>query len=157
LCLPMIALAVGVFLDEALEGRRSEPVAGLLMGTGTMIVARDFFLAPEEIASVHLFEKAKWPEVVKIGEIVLAFAFLASLGVYVGLAARGRALGRVASPDLSGASERRRKLERGVNWLGRYGLQGAVGIAVVFALYVAQGLVPTLSTHFSFKPALESY
>ena len=61
ICLAPIALAIGVFLDEALEGRRSEPVAGLLMGTGTMIVARDFFLTPEELASVHLFEKVKWP------------------------------------------------------------------------------------------------
>jgi hypothetical protein len=157
LCLPMIALAIGAFLDEALEGRRAEPVAGLLMGTGTMIVARDFYLAPEELASVHLFDKVKWPSVVSIGELVLGIAFLSALGVYAGLAARGRALGRVPAPDLSGASARRQKLERGVLGLGRWGLQGAVAIAVVFALYVAQGLVPTLSTHFSFKPALESY
>ena len=39
----------------------SEPVAGLLMAIGTMIVARDFFLAPEELASVHLNDKVKWP------------------------------------------------------------------------------------------------
>jgi hypothetical protein len=155
LCLPMIALAVGVFLDEALEGRRLEPVAGLLMGTGTMIVARDFYLAPEELASVHLFDKVKWPGVVSIGELILAFAFLAALGVYAGLAARGRALGRVAGPTLEGP--RQRRLERGFVWLGRYGLQGAVGVAVVFALWLAQSLMPTLSTHFSFKPALESY
>jgi hypothetical protein len=157
LCLPMIALAVGVFLDEALEGRRAEPVAGLLMGTGTMIVARDFYLAPEELASVHLFDKVKWPSVVSIGELVLAFAFLAALGVYVGLAARGQALGRVAAPALEVGSARRRRLARGFVALGRYGLQGSVAVAVVFALYLAQGLVPTLSTHFSFKPALESY
>jgi hypothetical protein len=152
-----IALAVGVFLDEALEGRRSEPVAGLLMATGTMIVARDFYLAPEELASVHLFEKVKWPAVVSVGELVLGVAFLAAMGVYVGLAARGRALGRVAGPDLSGASARRQKLDRGILQLGRWGLQGAVAVAVLFGLWVAQGLVPTLSTHFSFKPALESY
>src|SRR5262249_28254324 len=79
-----IALAVGVFLDEALEGRRSEPVAGLLMATGTMIVARDFDIAPEELASVHLFDKVKWPAAVQIGEIVLGFAFLAAMGVYLG-------------------------------------------------------------------------
>ena len=155
-CLPAIALAVGVFLDEALEGNRSEPVAGLLMATGTMVVARDFYLAPEELASVHLFEKVKWPSVVSIGELVLVVGLLAALGVYVGLATRGRALGRVAARDLEGASERRRRLERGIVELGRWGLQGAVAVAVVFALYLAQGLVPTLSTHFSFNPALES-
>jgi hypothetical protein len=157
LCLPPIALAIGVFLDEALEGRRSEPVAGLLMGTGTMIVARDFFLAPEELASVHLFDKVKWPNVVQIGEIVLGFAFLAALGVYAGLAARGRALGRVEPPEIGSPSPRRLKLQRAFVALGRWGLQGAVAVAVVFALYLAQGLVPQLSTHFSFKPALESY
>ena len=157
ICLPAIALAIGVFLDEALEGRRSEPVAGLLMGTGTMIVARDFYLTPEELASVHLFDKVKWPATISIGELMLAFGFLAATGVYVGLAARGRALGRVAARDLGDASERRRKLERGILELGRWGLQGAVAIAVVFGLWVAQDLVPKLSTHFSFKPALESY
>ncbi len=52
MALPAIALAIGAFLDEALEGSRSEPVAGLLMATGTMVVARDFYLAPEELASV---------------------------------------------------------------------------------------------------------
>jgi hypothetical protein len=156
-CLPPIALAIGVFLDEALEGRRSEPVGGLLMATGTMIVARDFFLAPEELASVHLFEKVKWPTVVSIEHLILAVGFFAAAGVYVGLAARGRALGRVAGADLSAASERRKQLDRAVVWLGRWGLQASVGVAVAFALYLAQGLVPSLSTHFSFKPALESY
>jgi hypothetical protein len=157
ICLPAIALAIGVFLDEALEGRRSEPVGGLLMATGTMIVARDFFLAPEELASVHLFEKVKWPSVVSIEHLILAIGFLAALGVYLGLAARGRALGRVAGVDLSAASTRRRKLDRGVVVLGRWGLQSSVAVAVLFALYLAQGLVPTLSTHFSFKPALQSF
>ena len=152
-----IALAIGVFLDEALEGRRSEPVAGLLMATGTMIVARDFRLAPEELASVHLFEKVKWPNVVSIGDLVLGIGFLAAMGVYVGLATRGRALGRVEGPDLSGASERRRKLDRGFLKLGRWGLQGSIAVAIVFSLWIAQGLMPALSTHFSFKPAMESY
>jgi hypothetical protein len=155
--LPAIALAIGVFLDEALEGRRSEPVAGLLMGTGTMVVARDFYLTPEELASVHLFDKVKWPAVVSIGELVLAVAFLAATGVYAGLATRGRALGRVAGQDLTGARPLRRRLDRWAVELGRWGLQGAVAISVLFALWLAQGLVPKLSTHFSFKPALESY
>ena len=63
--LPAIALAMGAFLDEALEGLRAEPVAGLLMATGTMIVARDFFLAPEELASVHLIDKVQWPSKIR--------------------------------------------------------------------------------------------
>jgi hypothetical protein len=157
ICLAPIALAIGVFLDEALEGQRAEPVAGLLMATGTMVVARDFFLAPEELASVHLFDKVKWPSVVSIGNLVLVIGFLTAMGVYAGLAARGRALGRVPALDLSGARPWRQKLDRAVVQGGRWGLQAAVAVAVAFALYVTQGLVPTLSTHFSFKPALESY
>jgi hypothetical protein len=157
ICLAPIGLAVGVLLDEALEGQRAEPVAGLLMATGTMVVARDFFLAPEELASTQLYEKVKWPSVVSIGNLVLLIGFLTAMGVYAGLAARGRALGRVPALDLSGARPWRQRLDRLAVLAGRWGLQAAVGVAVLFALYLAQGLVPTLSTHFSFKPALESY
>lgn len=157
ICLPAIALAIGVFLDEALEGHRSEPVAGLLMATGTMIVARDFYLAPEELASIHLFEKVKWPAVISVGTLIMAVGFLAALGVYVGLAVRGRALGRVPARDLAGAGKARLELERAIVEVGRWGLQGAVAVAVLFSLVLGLGLVPSLSTHFSFKPALESY
>ena len=62
-----LALALGAFLDEALDGERAEPVLGLLAGTGTMVVARDLFLAPEEIASLHVLTKVKWPPQLRIG------------------------------------------------------------------------------------------
>ncbi|HVZ70838.1 MAG TPA: glycosyltransferase family 39 protein [Polyangia bacterium] len=157
LCLPAIALAIGAFLDEALDGRRAEPVGGLLMATGTMIVARDFFLAPEELVSVNLYEKVKWPSVISIEHLILAIGFFAAAGVYAGLAARGRALGYVAAPAPEGEGPRRRRLDRLAVGAGRWGLQASVAIAVIYALWLAQGLVPALSTHFSFKPALESY
>src|SRR5204862_4036462 len=83
--------------------------------------------------------------------------FLTAMGVYAGLAARGRALGRVPALDLTNARPWRRRLDRGVVQAGRWGLQAAVAVSVLFALYLAQVLVPKLSTHFSFKPALESY
>src|SRR5215831_5936308 len=70
--LPAIALAIGAFLDEALEGNRPEPVTGLLMATGTMIVARDFYLTPEELASVHLYDKVRWPPSIAVGNLLLA-------------------------------------------------------------------------------------
>jgi hypothetical protein len=155
--LPAIALAIGVFLDEALEGNRSEPVAGLLMGTGTMIVARDFFLQPEELASVHLFDKVKWPMVVSIGALVLGTGLVLAAGIYAGLASRGRALGKAVGPDGGEGRPVRGKLEHVTLVSGRYGLQVATGAAVAFALYMAQALLPALSTHFSFKPVLESY
>jgi hypothetical protein len=155
--LPAIALAIGAFIDEALEGNRPEPVAGLLMATGTMVVARDFYLAPEDLASVHLFERVRWPPTLHVGELVLGIGFLAAMGVYLGLAARSRALGRDGGAPAQPEGRVRRRLARGVHLLGRYGLQGAVACAVFFAFEVTQGIVPALSTQLSFKPVLESY
>jgi Dolichyl-phosphate-mannose-protein mannosyltransferase len=157
--LAAIALAVGAFLDEALEGNRAEPVAGLLMATGTMIVARDFFLLPEDLVSVHLLgEKVKWPAVVSIGHLMLAFGLLVAAGVYVGLAMRGRALGKAPPPaELASAGRWRRGADRLFVLMGRYGLQAGVGAAVLFVFWLTQGLVPTLSSHFSFKPVMESF
>ncbi|MES1206405.1 MAG: glycosyltransferase family 39 protein [Pseudomonadota bacterium] len=156
--LAAIGLAVGAFLDEALEGNRSEPVAGLLIATGTMVVARDFFLAPEELASVHLLgEKVKWPPSVSIGYLVMGFGLLVALGVYAGLATRGKALGKVPGRDLSGARAWQQRLEPKIVEAGRFGLQVAVGAAVVFGFWLTQVVVPTLSTHFSFKPMIETF
>ena len=156
--LAAIALALGTFLDEALEGNRPEPVAGLLMATGTMIVARDFFLAPEDLVSLHLLgEKVKWPATVVIGHWMLVFGLLVAAGVYVGLATRGRALGKVPAPDLSQARAWRRKLDARFVQLGKSGLQMGVVTSVVFALWLTQFVLPTLSNHFSFKPVMESY
>jgi hypothetical protein len=154
--LPAIALAIGAFLDEALEGLRPEPVAGLLMATGTMIVARDFYLAPEDLASVHLFEKVHWPSNIAVGELILGIGLLAALGVYAGLAVRPRALGHVPAPNAAGGRVRQ-GLVRAVTVSGRYGLQGALACAIFFAFYLSQAVVPALSTHLSFKPVLESY
>jgi hypothetical protein len=159
--LPAIALAIGAFIDEALEGTRPEPVAGLLMATGTMVVARDFYLSPEDLASVHLFEKVRWPTTLFAGELILAVGFVAALGVYAGLAARARAMGRgePAAPAAAVAAPGRfrRGMARAFTLMGRYGLQASIAAALYFAFYLVQGIVPALSTHLSFKPVLESY
>jgi hypothetical protein len=155
--LAAVALAIGAFLDEALEGERSEPVLGLLAATGTMVVARDFFLAPEELVSVHLLQKVKWPPTFKLGPLFLAVGAVVAGGIYLGLATRGRALGRVALRDLGEAGAWRRKLERVVVEAGRYGIQAALAGAVLFALLVTYLVVPTISRHVSWKPVIESY
>ncbi|HEY0708009.1 MAG TPA: glycosyltransferase family 39 protein [Polyangia bacterium] len=155
--LAALALAVGVFLDEALEGERAEPVLGLLAGTGTMVVARDYFLAPEELGALHVLAKIKWPPQMRIGPLFLAIGLLVALGVYLALATRGRALGKVAPRDLGSAGRWRRRLESWVVTFGRYGIHLAVASAVVFALVVTHGIVPRLSRHYSFKPVLQSY
>jgi hypothetical protein len=156
--LPAIGLAIGAFIDEALEGNRSEPVAGLLIATGTMVLARDLFLSPDDLVSVHLLgETVKWPPTISVGSIFLGFGLLVAAGTYAGLAARGKALGRVPAPDLSHARPWRRALEQKGLLAGRYGLQVAVGATVLFGFWLTQGLIPRLSTHLSFKPAIESY
>jgi hypothetical protein len=157
MALPAIALAIGVFLDEALEGNRSEPVAGLLIATGTLVVARDFFLEPAELVSVHLNDKVRWPPALSIGELVLAIGFLVGVGVYAGLAARGRALGKVAAANAGAAGGWRSRVQAATLQAGRWGLPAALGIAMAFALFVSLYLVPKLSVHLSFKPVLESY
>jgi hypothetical protein len=156
--LAAIALAVGAFLDETLEGNRSEPVAGLLIATGTMVVARDFFLAPEELASVHLLgEKVKWPAALSIGHLMLGLGLLVAFGIYAGLSTRGKALGKVPGRDLSAARSWQRNLEPKIVEAGRYGLQISVAAAAVFGFWLTQVMVPALSTHLSFKPMIETY
>ena len=152
-----VALAVGALLDEALEGERAEPVLGLLVATGTMVVARDFVLEPSELVSVHTLAKVTWPSVVKMEHAFLAFGVLFAAGIYAGLATRGRALGKVALREMGKAGSWRLRAERAVVEVGRWGIQAAVAAAVVFALVVGLHLVPTLSQHMSFKPLLESY
>jgi hypothetical protein len=153
-----MALAIGSFLDEALEGERAEPVLGLLVATGTVVVARDFFLTPEELVSVHLFAKVKWPPTLTLGYVFLAVGLVVGAGIYAGLATRGRALGRVAQRDLgAGARLWQRRLEAAVVEAGRWGVQVAVAAAVLFGAFLAHGIVPMLSDHLSFKPVLESY
>lgn len=153
-----IALAIGALLDEALEGERAEPVLGLLVATGTMVVARDFVLAPEELVSVHTLTKVRWPPTVKLGNEFMVVGLLFAGGIYTGLATRGRALGRVALRDLgSNAGKWRRRIEKAVVEAGRYGIQAAVVVALLFSIFLGHYLVPTLSKHLSFKPLLETY
>jgi hypothetical protein len=152
-----IALAIGALLDEALEGRRAEPVLGLLVATGTMVVARDLVLDPEDLVSVHTLAKVHWPAPIHMSSVFMALGIFFAAGIYTGLATRGRALGRVALRSLEGAGRFRRGIERAVVEAGRYGIQAAVIAAVIFGLLLGHFLVPALSKHLSFKPLLESY
>lgn len=157
IALAPVALAIGSLLDEALEGERAEPVLGLLVATGTMVVARDFVLEPDELVSVHTLAKVTWPAVIKMGSTFIVIGLLFAAGIYTGFATRGRALGRVALRDLGKAGTWRRRIEAVMVEVGRWGIQVAVASAVVFALVLGLHLLPTLSKHLSFKPLLESY
>src|SRR5205823_775387 len=138
-------------------GERPEPVLGLLVATGTLVVARDFFLQPEELVSVHLFgNKVKWPPTLSLGYLFLAVGAVVGGGIYAGLATRGRALGRVAPRDIGAAGRLHRRLEKIVVEAGRWGVQVAVAAAMLFSAVLVHGIVPMLSHHLSFKPVLES-
>ena len=162
-----IALALGAFLDEALEAERPQPVLGLLAATGTMILARDFNLVPEDLFSVHLLETLKWPPTLKVGLAPLAVGFVVAAGVYLGLALRSRAIvgwepadPSEAVPPLSPNLLRAARLyAAAAAWVvkvSRYGIHAAVAGALLFALGVTHFLVPYLSNHYSFKPVFES-
>ncbi len=152
-----IALAIGALLDEALEGWRAEPVLGLLVATGTMIVARDFDIAPEELVSVHTLAKVNWPPTLKVGPLFISVGIIFAAGIYTGLATRGRALGRVALRDLGSSGKWRHRIEKAVVEAGRYGVQVALVVALLFSTMLGHYLVPAISKHLSFKPLLESY
>jgi hypothetical protein len=152
-----IALALGALLDEALEGERAEPVLGLLVATGTMLVARDFDLGPEELVSVHTIAKVRWPSVLKDGPLFLGIGSLFAAGIYTGFATRGRALGKVALRDLGQAGRWRHRIEKIVVEAGRYGIQTALVVALVFGGILGHYIVPAISKHLSFKPLIESY
>ena len=140
--LPAIALALGAFLDEALEGNAAEPVAGLVMAVGTMVVARDFFQAPEEIASIHVLEKVKWPSNVSLGPFFLLVGLIAAMGIYAGLAARTFAVGKTPTQDLSTARPFWRFVRQRLIDAGRFGMQTAVAATVVFAFVRGAGAGP---------------
>jgi hypothetical protein len=152
-----VALAIGALLDEALEGDRAEPVLGLLVATGTMVIARDLVLGPEDLVSVHTLNKVQWPAKLKLGWLFMGAGLLVGAGLYTGLATRGRALGRVALRDLGNARRWHQRIEKAVVEVGRWGIQAAVVVAVLFALTLSHFIVPKVSGDLSFKPPLESY
>jgi hypothetical protein len=152
-----IALAIGSFLDEALEAERAEPVLGLLVATGTMVVARDHYIAPEDLVWVHTLAKVPWPATLKLGSFFILTGLIFAGGIYAGLAARGRAVGRVAPRALGAASAWRQRMEKVVVTAGRYGIHLALATAMLFAAVLGLYIVPSLSSNLSLKPLLATY
>src|SRR5262245_38529639 len=122
---------------------------------GTLIIARDFILSPEELVSVHLNDKVKWPPTISLSQWILWFGLLVGGAMLAGLAGRARALGKIPAPDRASPSSR--AADDLVRFGGRVGMQVSIACALLFAFYLAESLVPRLSTHLSFKPVLESY
>lgn len=152
-----LALAIGALLDEGLQGERSEPVLGLLAAMGTLVVARDIALEPEELVSQHLLAKVKWPPTYSVGNALLLVGAVVGLGVYATLAVRRRA-NPVGAPTGRGrAAALAHKASTLAAIAGRWGITAALAAAVLFAFGVIHSVVPSLSHHYSFKPVFESF
>jgi 4-amino-4-deoxy-L-arabinose transferase-like glycosyltransferase len=122
-----IALALGAFLDDQFE-RPPERIVALLAGVGTIVLARDLFLEPQELFSLHTLEKVKWPPMLEGKHLLLASGILFALAVWFGVGMRRRA-----------------------------GIWGAMAVAVGFSALLIQGMVPALSQHLSPRRVLDAY
>jgi 4-amino-4-deoxy-L-arabinose transferase-like glycosyltransferase len=126
-----VALALGSFLDDGLgspEDAAGDRLLALLAAVGTVLVARDLYLEPEELFSVHTLAKIKWPPQVSAGGLLLGVGLLFSGALAVGLATRRRAA-----------------------------LLGTVAIGLALAVALVQVLVPQLSRHLSRKAVVDVY
>jgi 4-amino-4-deoxy-L-arabinose transferase-like glycosyltransferase len=119
-----VALALGNFLDEWIGPSKSNErpppsLIGLLATVGTIVVARDIFLAPEELVSVHLLDTVKWP-----------------------VTAGGRGLMLAGGLAFAAALLAAFTVRRWAAWV-------ALALALVMAALLSHVLVPALSVHFS--------
>jgi 4-amino-4-deoxy-L-arabinose transferase-like glycosyltransferase len=122
-----IALALGAFLDDQFE-RPPERIVALLAGVGTILLARDLFLEPQELFSVHTLEKVKWPPTLEGKHLLLGSGILFSLAIWFGVGMRKR-----------------------------LAIWGAVAVALGFSLLLTQQMVPALSQHLSPRRVLDAY
>jgi hypothetical protein len=133
-----VALALGAFLDDVTGERRAGPsperLLGVLAALGTVVVARDLYLAPEELAWVHTLASVTWPIEVRAGGLLLGIgvAFAVTVAVALGL-------------DLRAGGRR------------RAAIAAALGVALAFAVLLDHWLVPALSRHLSRRALVDVY
>ena len=155
---PAIALAIGAFLDEALEGLRPEPVAGLLMATGTMVVARDFFLSPEDLARSTCSTRSTGRRTIAVGNLILLVGLLGRAGRLRwsgGAPARARHVAGARNADRRTIPTGHRRAPSPSS--AATGCRGRSSARCSSRSTCRRLIVPALSTHLSFKPVLESY
>lgn len=134
---PALALLVGAYADEALGDARLRPFSGLVVTLGAIVLGRDFFVSPEQLASMHLLESVRWPgPLTHVPYVALAFAAFFAGVVGLGLGAP------LAPANADRSDDKRRR--------GRTLLLGAGGAALLaWALAVDFWLVPQVSKHLS--------
>jgi len=152
-----LALSTGIFLDRISSAEPSRPVLGLLIAIGTVVIARDLFLAPEELFSVHTLRPIKWPPLFKLGPTTIVAGVLFGAALYLSLAMRWSAEGGEV-PSLRGRlGAFVMRFVPLANWLGRQGVVVSVAVAVGFSVLCSFWITPELSRHFSFKPVFETF
>jgi hypothetical protein len=122
-----IALALGAFLDQQLE-RPPERIVALLAAVGTVLLARDLFLEPQELFSVHTLEKVKWPATLDGKNALLGAGLCFAVAIWLGVGMRRR-----------------------------LGVAAIVAVAVGFSLFLTQSMVPALSRHLSPRTVIDAY
>jgi 4-amino-4-deoxy-L-arabinose transferase-like glycosyltransferase len=126
-----VALGLGAFLDEALaDGSElsAERLLAFLAAMGTVVIARDLYLFPEELAAVHTLGKVRWPVEVGGSGLFLGAGLAFAAAITVGLTTRHRA-----------------------------GILAAVGLSLALSALLTHWIVPALSRHLSRKAAVDLY
>ena len=142
--LPAAVLAVARLLGDRPARPAANRLLAFVVATGTLLITRDLWLGPEELASVHLSSKIAWPPTLNIRPLVAAVggAFAAAL------------LARMALPPQTEGSGR---LGRLMVWAGRLSLPVLLVSGVVLSAGLAHGVVPALSRHLSQKALLDAF
>jgi hypothetical protein len=142
-----VTVAIGIWIDEILTRReRAMPLVALFALLAASVIGKDIAASPEELTSLTaLGSTVKYPEGAWFHRAVLAAGALFGLCAFAGLflwrgpyrlVVRGRDLVAIA---------------------GRHGLQAAIAVAVVFALFLSHVWVPGLSARMSSRDVLSRY
>ncbi len=164
-----LAVAVGMWLDDLLTAREAAdrdpsgiddvaararygmplrlPLVGLFVVAAVVVMAKDMHVFPDKITSLHvLTSTVEYPKGMAMKDVFLVSAALFSLTLGVGI---WLWWGRAAHPT--------NPIRRVGYFLGRHGIQAGVGVALVFAVFLAQVWTPALSRKLSSKYLFSVY
>lgn len=160
-----VAVGVGMWLDHLLSAREQAdatsdsdteasrcfglplrlPLVALFVASAAMVLGKDIQNFPDRVTSLNALETIQYPEdmtVLRVFWLVLGMLFGVSMAGGLWLWER----------------HRRRQASR-PPWypLGRHGVHAAVGIGLVFALFLVHGWIPALSHKLSSKSLYAAY
>ncbi len=140
---PALMLLAGGFLDMMLRQATPQPIAGLSIALGAVILGRDFFGQPELYVATHMIETVRWPgPLTHVPYLIMAYGgfFAGVIGLSLGapLASGGGAV----QSDFDARDQRFRR--------GRFLLVCAgAGAAIVMSGVTAHVIIPQVSKHLS--------